>query len=391
MLRRRSLLRSALGSACLPGLLPAPAAAQRTGTGTDYDVLIMGAGVAGLATAAALLRPGHDLKVLVLEARQRLGGRVHSIPRRELAWDVELGSGYLQPPQGAGWQPLADLGLRAEAVAAERLRLFPGMRTLVTALAGASTGLVQLDCTVTEVLWRQGLIGVYYRNRGLESAVTARRMVCALPAPLLGGPRGPRFSPRLPRDKREALQSLSFDAIVKVALLLPAEAVDPALLAGGDAWERADRGSLLRARPAGERGEWLLEASYSGARAARLAGRSEAQLCAGTLGEFVALLGIANEVEVLWQAAADWAGDPYAGAAITRRGAAGVHRTLAAGLDNTLFFAGEATAEPEAVGTVHGAFLSGERAALEVAASLGLPRVPESEGAGEAEGDSAVA
>jgi uncharacterized protein with NAD-binding domain and iron-sulfur cluster len=41
-------------------------------------------------------------------------------------------------------------------------------------------------------------------------------------------------------------------------------------------------------------------------------------------------------------------------------------------MGNTVFFAGEATADPAQVGTVHGAFASGIRAAREVAASLGI-------------------
>ncbi|MGH8641453.1 MAG: FAD-dependent oxidoreductase, partial [Burkholderiales bacterium] len=40
----------------------------------DYDVIIIGAGAAGLAAASELAPSG--LRVLVLEARDRIGGRV---------------------------------------------------------------------------------------------------------------------------------------------------------------------------------------------------------------------------------------------------------------------------------------------------------------------------
>ena len=43
----------------------------------SVDVVVIGAGLAGLACARALKAGGLD--VVVLEARDRLGGRVHSV------------------------------------------------------------------------------------------------------------------------------------------------------------------------------------------------------------------------------------------------------------------------------------------------------------------------
>lgn len=67
-----------------PGFLPA-----------SVDVVVVGAGAAGLAAARRLMRP--NLSVLVLEARDRIGGRAHTIERAGFSLDV-----------GCGWLHSAD-------------------------------------------------------------------------------------------------------------------------------------------------------------------------------------------------------------------------------------------------------------------------------------------
>ena len=63
-------------------------------TGIDRDVIVIGAGLAGLAAATKLEDAGLD--VLVLEAQQRVGGRIHSM--RQLgsgeAGGTYIGAGY---------------------------------------------------------------------------------------------------------------------------------------------------------------------------------------------------------------------------------------------------------------------------------------------------------
>lgn len=58
-----------------------------------YDVVIIGAGAAGLAAARVLSGAGRS--VCVLEARPRIGGRVHTLHVSELPVPVELGAEFV--------------------------------------------------------------------------------------------------------------------------------------------------------------------------------------------------------------------------------------------------------------------------------------------------------
>lgn len=64
-------------------------------SGARHDVIVIGAGFAGLAAANALEAAGCD--VLVLEAQRRIGGRVHSM--RQVGVQTEAGATYI----GAGY------------------------------------------------------------------------------------------------------------------------------------------------------------------------------------------------------------------------------------------------------------------------------------------------
>jgi monoamine oxidase len=64
--------------------------------GTDFDVVVVGAGLAGLHAAATLEAVG--LRVLVLEAQARVGGRIHSM--RQAGGTAEAGGTYI----GGGYE-----------------------------------------------------------------------------------------------------------------------------------------------------------------------------------------------------------------------------------------------------------------------------------------------
>ena len=63
--------------------------------GTEVtDVLVLGAGVSGLAAAARLTQAG--CTVGVLEARDRVGGRIHTLRDGRWPVPVELGAEFVQ-------------------------------------------------------------------------------------------------------------------------------------------------------------------------------------------------------------------------------------------------------------------------------------------------------
>ncbi len=54
----------------------------------EWDVIVIGSGMGGMVTAAALSKLGH--KVLMLEQYKTLGGQTHSFSREGFSWDAGL-------------------------------------------------------------------------------------------------------------------------------------------------------------------------------------------------------------------------------------------------------------------------------------------------------------
>lgn len=77
------------------------------------EVIVIGAGAAGLAAAEALTRAGRS--VLVLEARERIGGRVWTHRMPGLAAPVELGAEFIHGNAAATYSLLEEFGMATVA------------------------------------------------------------------------------------------------------------------------------------------------------------------------------------------------------------------------------------------------------------------------------------
>lgn len=105
MISRRRLLKAGLVSTVvLPGLLRGRAKASIA----DVDVIVIGAGIAGLAAAQRLVELGYE--TIVLESDRAPGGRIKT--DWTLDAPFELGAGWIHGPDG---NPITDLARAADA------------------------------------------------------------------------------------------------------------------------------------------------------------------------------------------------------------------------------------------------------------------------------------
>ncbi|MCM2316241.1 MAG: FAD-dependent oxidoreductase [Thermoanaerobaculia bacterium] len=100
-----TLLLSACASIAPPPVASAPPREIASGVEPQYDVIVVGAGLAGLTTARALVAEGHD--VLVLEATNRIGGRAFT-DTTSFSIPVDLGAAWIHGVEKNPLTALAD-------------------------------------------------------------------------------------------------------------------------------------------------------------------------------------------------------------------------------------------------------------------------------------------
>ena len=119
-----------------------------------------------------------------------------------------------------------------------------------------------------------------------------------------------------------------------------------------------------------------LVAWAGGSKATRLSGLDESQLVEAALASLEQMFGHSARARELLRASYvhDWQSDPFARGAYSYvvAGGSSARARLASPVEDTLYFAGEATATDGQSGTVIGALQSGQRAAREVLENAGI-------------------
>jgi monoamine oxidase len=430
-----------------------------------FDVVVIGAGAAGLAAAARLAEQRRT--VLLLEARDRVGGRIWTREEPGLAVPVELGAEFIHglAPVSRKWlenagkpvhdvpdahwrivngalslsdgffeevqhafqrhreeashdmsfahflddvlkdelSPRARAGARAMAegfdaadtsrasalalvdewtdssfIDSSQGRIEGGYSGLLTAMANAlpaSVCKLQLQSVVKKITWKRDSVEVEGSFLEQRFVATAPRAVITVPLGVLQSPATDpahiTFDPPL-TAKESALRCLESGPVIKLNLRFRSAF-----------WEQVDNGryrnaTFFHSDSLTFRVFWtslparspLLVAWAGGPRVAQLQSDGTSPLAKHAIESLKVMFGqyvdVADQLEAAY--CHDWQGDPFSRGAYSYIGVGGgsARAELASPLENTLFFAGEATDHTGEAATVAGALQSGERAAREI-------------------------
>src|SRR5438876_7377393 len=241
----------------------------------------------------------------------------------------------------------------------------------------------QLDTVATAIRWQAGNVELSARNHSGTITMTAPRLLITLPLSILqASPEEPgavRFVPDLPPQKQAALSKLAMGKAIRVMLrfqprfwddLRPPHSTESKSLANmsfllsHQDWFPTWWTTMPEQIP-------IITGWAPFHCAERLSGHSTDFVIEKSLRSLSCLLKLSkSELEGLlahayWH---DWQSDPLSRGAYSyvKTGGDEVQHTLAAPVQATLFFAGEATDISGHNGTVHGAIGTGHRAAKQV-------------------------
>jgi monoamine oxidase len=241
---------------------------------------------------------------------------------------------------------------------------------------------------VEKLKWAPGNAELTAHTADGTQVFSASRVLITLPLALLKAPCSAEpgvieFVPSLPRQKLQALEKLETGKVIRVVLRFRHHFWEK-LSPGGPGKTLSEMSFLF------SEDEWFptwwttmpaklpIITGWAPFRAAeRLSCQCQSFVVDHSLQTLSRLLKVsAREIESILDAAYfhDWQSDPFSLGAYSyaKFGADDAQKVLASPLDNTLFFAGEATDTSGHNGTVHGAISSGYRAASEILQASGV-------------------
>ena len=423
----------------------------------NIDVLIIGAGAAGLSAWRELSSAG--LQVVVLEARDRIGGRIltdHSTPS-----PIEMGAEFVHGKPKALWPILEKAGLevressgahmifekgdlrpcaeywriiqtvngqiqpnrdisyehflegvaasafekritksyvegfnaaRAELISTSAIamadradadieaegqfRIKIGYTSLIEWLATGLPGdLLHLQTTVREIRWKQNQVEVFADTPNGERNFSATCLIITVPLGVLKAPSGTpgaiQFIPGLPH-KRATLEHLEVGHVIKLMICFKERF-----------WESQAQFAFVTSFDEGIPTWWtqaplisnILTGWAGGPAAEKLVNLSRQELLTRAIESlsriFVKSAGWLHECidKVYYH---DWSNDPFSRGAYSYPKVGGLKaaQTLGEPVNETIYFAGEATDYQGAYGTVHAALASGISAARKITETL---------------------
>ncbi|HEY8460777.1 MAG TPA: NAD(P)/FAD-dependent oxidoreductase [Blastocatellia bacterium] len=437
------------------------------------DVIIIGAGAAGLSAARALSDQG--LSVIILEARDRIGGRIFTRHIPSFPTPIELGAEFIHGEPREIWDVVDAAGLAAVEVPDSHWQSFDGAfkesefwsqwenlvrrmreagapdqsfssfiqekygaedqqeikrlildyvegfnaanagRISVAALVAAEDGgeaafrilngydrlsdylfancdprrvTLRLGVVANEIKWARGCVKVIASSRAGHSfpPFCAKRAVVTLPLGVLQAPPGAmgavRFEPEL-KEKKEAVSKLAMGTAAKLVLRFRERFWERSDFISATAGCRRPPLGFLHSPDESFKTWWtslpvrapIITGWAGGPAAERLALRGEEFAVGRAIDSLSRMFGLRRErlgELLVARYMRDWQADPFARGAYSYVPVGGLEapRLLAAPVEDTLFFAGEATDPDGRNGTVHGAMASGQRAAAEIIQGL---------------------